>query len=111
SGPGEQARFVVSRIRDLLSHGTDLHDMAVLYRSHFHSLELQVELTREGIPYVVRSGLRFFEQAHVKDVVAVLRVLYNPRDEISWARILKLLPRIGNATARKIVEALRATDY
>jgi ATP-dependent DNA helicase UvrD/PcrA len=111
SGPGEQARFVVSRIQDLLSRGTDLRDMAVLYRSHFHSLELQVELTRAGIPYLVRSGLRFFEQAHVKDVVAVLRVLYNPRDEISWSRVLKLLPRIGQATARKIVDALRGAEF
>jgi DNA helicase-2/ATP-dependent DNA helicase PcrA len=111
SGPGEQARFIVSRIQDLLSRGTDLRDMAVLYRSHFHSLEFQVELTRAGIPYLVRSGLRFFEQAHVKDVVAVLRVLFSPRDEISWSRILKLLPRIGPATARKIVEALRGVEF
>jgi DNA helicase II / ATP-dependent DNA helicase PcrA len=111
SGPAEQARFVVSRIQDLLSRGQDLRDLAVLYRSHFHSLELQVELTREGIPYIIRSGVRFFEQAHVKDVVAVLRVLFNPRDEVSWSRILKLLPRIGQATAKKIVEALRRAEH
>jgi DNA helicase-2/ATP-dependent DNA helicase PcrA len=110
AGPGEQARFVVSRIQDLQGR-LDLRDMAILYRSHYHSLELQVELTRAGLPYMVRSGLRFFEQAHVKDVVAVLRVLYNPRDEISWARILKLLPRIGPATARKIVDALRSAEF
>jgi DNA helicase-2/ATP-dependent DNA helicase PcrA len=80
--------------------------MAVLYRSHYHSLELQLELTRRGIPYRVRSGVRFFEQAHIKDVVAYLRVIVNPRDELAWKRILRLVPQVGPATANRIWERL-----
>ena len=64
----------------------------MLYRAHYHSMELQMELTRRDIPFEIRSGLRFFEQAHIKDVVAFLRVMVNPTDEISWKRMLKMLP-------------------
>jgi DNA helicase-2/ATP-dependent DNA helicase PcrA len=80
--------------------------MAVLYRSHFHALELQLELVRRGIPYEVRSGVRFFEQAHVKDVTSYLRLLVNPRDELAWKRVLKLIPKVGNATAARLWERL-----
>jgi len=80
--------------------------MAVLYRSHFHSLEVQMELTRRGIPYDVRSGVRFFEQAHIKDVTSYLRLVVNPRDELAWKRVLKLTPKIGNATAARVWERL-----
>jgi DNA helicase-2/ATP-dependent DNA helicase PcrA len=78
----------------------------VLYRSHFHALELQLELTRRGVPYEVRSGVRFFEQAHIKDVTAYLRLIVNPRDELAWKRVLKLIPKIGNATASRVWERL-----
>jgi DNA helicase-2/ATP-dependent DNA helicase PcrA len=78
----------------------------VLYRSHYHSLELQLELTRRGVPYRVRSGVRFFEQAHIKDVVSYLRVITNPRDELAWKRILRLIPQVGNQTANRIWERL-----
>jgi DNA helicase-2/ATP-dependent DNA helicase PcrA len=84
--------------------------MAALYRSHYHALELQLELTRRGIPYEVRSGVRFFEQAHIKDVVADLRLLVNPRDELAWKRVLKLVPRIGQATAGRIRERLAGAE-
>src|SRR5437763_9333785 len=70
----QQAVFVASRVLELRDEGISLHDVAVLYRSHYHSLELQLELTRRGIPYRVRSGVRFFEQAHIKDVVSYLRL-------------------------------------
>jgi DNA helicase-2/ATP-dependent DNA helicase PcrA len=80
--------------------------MAVLYRSHFHALELQLELTRRGIPYEVRSGVRFFEQAHIKDVTAYLRLVVNPRDELAWKRVLKLIPKVGSATAARVWERL-----
>ncbi|MBI2900664.1 MAG: ATP-dependent helicase [Planctomycetes bacterium] len=103
----DQARFVAQRALELRDEGMDFRDVAVLYRAHWHSMELQMELTRLGIPFVVRSGLRFFEQAHVKDVAAVLRIMDNPLDEISWKRVLRLYPRIGAATAERIWEALR----
>lgn len=102
----QQAAFVAARILELRDEGVPLDEMAVLYRSHFHSLELQLELTRRGIPYDVRSGVRFFEQAHIKDVVAYLRLLVNPRDELAWKRVLKLIPKIGNATAARVWEKL-----
>jgi len=105
----EQARFVVSRIVDLIADGGSLADMAVLYRSHYQSMELQMELQRQNIPFEVRSGLRFFEQAHVKDVLSYLRIVVNPYDELSWKRVLRLIPGIGNTTARKIFHAVTAS--
>ena len=71
----------------------------MLYRAHTHSMELQMELARRGIPFVVRSGVRFFEQAHIKDVLAHLRFVQNPQDELSFKRIVKLVPGIGAAGA------------
>lgn len=102
----QQAEFVAGRILELRDEGVPLSEMAVLYRSHWHSLELQLELTRRDIPYQVRSGIRFFEQAHIKDIIAHLRLLVNPRDELAWKRALKLVPGIGNATAHKIWERI-----
>jgi DNA helicase-2/ATP-dependent DNA helicase PcrA len=98
----QQAAFVAARILELRDEGVPLNEMAVLYRSHFHALELQIELTRRGIPYEVRSGVRFFEQAHIKDVTSYLRLIVNPRDELAWKRVLKLIPKIGNATAGRV---------
>jgi len=102
-----QASFVAQRVMELAGEGIGLGDMAVLYRAHSHSLQLQVELTRRSIPYVVRSGVRFFEQAHIKDVLAHLRLLENPLDELSWLRVLKLQPGIGRTTALRIWEQTR----
>jgi DNA helicase-2/ATP-dependent DNA helicase PcrA len=102
----QQAAFIAARVLELRDEGIALEDMAVLYRSHYHSLELQLELTRRGIPYRIRSGVRFFEQAHIKDVVAYLRVITNPRDELAWKRILRLIPQVGQATANRIWEQL-----
>jgi DNA helicase-2/ATP-dependent DNA helicase PcrA len=73
-------------------------------------MDLQMELTRRRIPYEVRSGLRFFEQAHIKDIISYLRAALNPLDEISWIRILKLTPGIGNITAKKIWEHLKSAN-
>jgi DNA helicase-2/ATP-dependent DNA helicase PcrA len=98
----EQARFVAQQVLALRDEGFDLRDIAVLYRAHYHSMELQMELTRLNIPFQVRSGLRFFEQAHVKDVAAYIKVAVNGKDELAWKRILKLVPRVGKATAEKI---------
>ncbi len=102
----QQAAFIAARVLELRDEGIALEDIAVLYRSHYHSLELQLELTRRGIPYRVRSGVRFFEQAHIKDVVAYLRVITNPKDELAWKRILRLIPQVGPATANRIWEQL-----
>jgi DNA helicase-2/ATP-dependent DNA helicase PcrA len=102
----QQSAFIASRILELRDEGTSLEEIAVLYRSHYHSLELQLELTRRNIPYRIQSGVRFFEQAHIKDVISYLRIIVNPRDELAWKRILKMIPSVGNATANKIYESL-----
>ena len=98
----EQASFVAQRILELRDEGEHLSDIAVLYRSHYQSLELQMELSRRLIPYEIRSGVRFFEQAHIKDVLAYLKVVTNTRDELSWKRMLKLYPKVGEKTASEV---------
>lgn len=95
----QQAEFVAQRLLELRDEGTPLPEMAVLYRAHHQALELQIELTRRGIPYEIRSGVRFFEQQHVKDVLAHLRLLVNPKDETSFKRAMKLLPKVGERIA------------
>ncbi len=102
----DQARFVAQRILEWHDEGEKLSDVAVLYRAHYQALELQIELTRRGIPYEIRSGTRFFEQRHVKDVLAFLRIVVNPKDELSWKRALKLYPRIGERSAAAVWEAI-----
>jgi DNA helicase II / ATP-dependent DNA helicase PcrA len=98
----EQAQFVAQRILELRDQDIDLNDIAVLYRAHYHALELQLELSRRGIPYQITSGIRFFEQAHIKDVVSFLRLVANPRDEVAFKRMVKLLPGIGNRSAENL---------
>jgi DNA helicase II / ATP-dependent DNA helicase PcrA len=98
----EQAQFVAQRILELRDENVDLNDIAVLYRAHYHAVELQLELSRRGIPYQITSGIRFFEQAHIKDVTAFVRVVANPRDEVAFKRMVKLLPGIGNRTAENL---------
>ncbi len=102
----QQSAFIAARILELRDEGTSLEEIAVMYRSHYHSLELQLELTRRNIPYRVQSGVRFFEQAHLKDVISYLRIIVNPRDELAWKRILKMIPSVGNATANRIYESM-----
>jgi DNA helicase-2/ATP-dependent DNA helicase PcrA len=98
----EQARFVAQRALELRDEGINLNDIAVLYRSHFHALELQLELSRRNIPFTITSGIRFFEQAHIKDLAGFLKLLHNPADEISFKRIVRLLSGIGNKGADKL---------
>jgi DNA helicase II / ATP-dependent DNA helicase PcrA len=95
----EQAQFVAQRILELRDEDVPLNDIAVLYRAHYHAIELQLELSRRGVPYVITSGIRFFEQAHIKDVTAFIRLVANPRDEVAFKRLVKLLPGIGNRSA------------
>ena len=101
----EQAQFVAQRILELRDENVDLNDIAVLYRAHYHALELQLELSRRGIPYQITSGIRFFEQAHIKDVISFLRFVANPRDEVAFKRMVKLLPGIGNRSAENLWNA------
>jgi DNA helicase-2/ATP-dependent DNA helicase PcrA len=101
----EQAQFVAQRILELRDENIDLNEIAVLYRAHYHALELQLELSRRGIPYQITSGIRFFEQAHIKDVISFLRLVANPRDEVAFKRMVKLLPGIGNRSAENLWNA------
>src|SRR3954468_10864409 len=98
----EQARFVAQRILELRDEGIELDEIAVLYRAHYHAIELQLEFSRRGIPYVITSGVRFFEQAHVKDVTSFVRFVANPRDEVAFKRMVKLLPGIGGKIAEDL---------
>ncbi len=110
SDMSEEAEFVCQQVLEWHEEGLGLASMAVLYRNHYDSVLLQAELVGRGIPYTVRSGLRFFEQAHVKDVLAYLRVTVNPRDEAAWRRLLSLLPGIGPAKSTTIHAAIAASD-
>src|SRR5216110_3274298 len=98
----EQAQFIAQRILELRDEDVDLNQIAVLYRAHYHALELQLELSRRGIPYQITSGIRFFEQAHIKDVISFIRFVANPRDEVAFKRMVKLLPCIGNRSAENL---------
>lgn len=104
----EEADLVCQQVLEARDREVPLGRMAVLYRNHHDSVVLQGELVTRGIPYTVRSGLRFFEQAHFKDVLAFLRVVLNPRDEASWRRILLLLPGIGPVSAASIYQRVGA---
>ena len=104
----EQAAFVAQRALELRDEGIPLNEMAVLYRSHFHALELQLELTRRNIPFSITSGIRFFEQAHVKDVAAYLKLVHNPSDELSFKRLARMMPGVGGKSADKLWNVFRA---
>lgn len=97
-----QSRFIAEYVLHLLDEGRNLSDIAVLYRSHWHSLEIQLEFQRRNIPFHIRGGLRFFEQAHMKDILCYLRIMQNPTDELAWLRLLKMLPRVGSALSRRV---------
>src|SRR5437879_12892478 len=91
----EQAQFVAERSPELRDEDVDLGEIAVLYRAHYHAIELQLELSRRGIPYQITSGVRFFEQADIKDVTSFVRFTANPRDEVAFKRMVKLMRGIG----------------
>ena len=98
----QQAQFVAQRIMELRENGCDLNEIAVLYRAHYHSMELQMELTRHGIPFQITSGIRFFEQAHIKDAAAFLKFVVNPDDEVAFKRMARLLPGVGARSAEHL---------
>ena len=98
----QQAKFVAQRVLELNGEGVPLQEMAILFRSRFQALELEMELMKRNIPYVVRGGVRFFEQAHIKDTLAYLKVLINPQDELSFKRAICLHKGIGRGYAVKV---------
>lgn len=102
-----QSRFVVDKVLELSRQGIPLNDIAVLFRAGFHAFDLEVELTREGITYVKYGGFKFMESAHIKDILAYLRVLCNPYDRLSWFRILLLVDKIGPKSADTLYNNVR----
>ena len=105
-----QSRFVCQRVLELREEGVPLWDMAVLFRSSFHSFDLEFELARRDIPFVKRGGFRFMESAHIKDLLAHLRVVSNPRDAVSWNRVLTLLEGVGPKMSRTLIDRILAHD-
>jgi DNA helicase-2/ATP-dependent DNA helicase PcrA len=102
----EQSRFVAQRIGELLEEGVPLHEISVLFRAGSHSFDLEIELGKHAIPFRKFGGIRFAESAHIKDVLAFLRLVVNPSDTLSWFRALKLLDHIGDATVEQITDYL-----
>jgi DNA helicase II / ATP-dependent DNA helicase PcrA len=98
----KQANFVAQRITELVRSGVPFNEIAVLYRAHYHSMEMQMEFVRRDIPFDIRSGIRFFEQAHIKDVTSYMRIMVNPGDELAWQRLLLMYPKVGKVTFNKI---------
>src|ERR1700688_1840839 len=100
----ERARFIVARILETRESGTLLKEQAVLFRTSSHSGPLEIELTRRNIPFVKFGGLKFLDAAHIKDMLALLRFVENPRDRVAGFRLLHLLPGIGSATAQRVLD-------
>lgn len=103
-----QSRFVAQRILELREQGLELGEIAVLFRSSFHSFDLELELQRRDIPFIKRGGFKFIETAHIKDVLAHLRVVANPADAVSWLRVLMLVPGVGHRRAERLIDEIVA---
>ena len=107
----DQALFVASRIQEYIEKGTPPQEIAVLFRAAYHSFQLETELNLRGIKFIKRGGLRLTESAHIKDILSVLRIIFNPQDVLSWNRALQLIPNVGPKTIEKIMaEVLIAPD-
>ncbi len=104
----QQAQFIVRRIQALTKEGVSANEMAILYRAHYQSMDLQMELSRAGIDYQITSGVRFFEQAHIKDLVSQLRFVLNPQDSAAFQRFMLLLPKVGPRTALRLLSLAQA---
>jgi DNA helicase II / ATP-dependent DNA helicase PcrA len=110
AGENAQSRFVAQKILELREEGVPLGEIAVLFRSSFHSFDLEIELSRRGVPFVKRGGIKFIEAAHVKDVLAYLRVVHNPQDAVSWHRILMLVEGVGPKKAQEVLAGVLKSD-
>ncbi len=106
----QQSQFVVQQLLDLREEGIELNDIGVLFRSGFHSFDLEIELNRANIPYTKFGGIKFIETAHIKDMLAYLRVMFNPKDAVSWQRILLLLDGVGPRTASMVMDKLSSLN-
>ncbi|MCX5678877.1 MAG: ATP-dependent helicase [Candidatus Omnitrophica bacterium] len=104
----DEAAWIVDKIKELRDEGIDVHHQAVLFRSAYVSIPLQAELSKNGIDYQVFGGLKFYETAHVKDLLAHMKIVLNIKDEIAWHRILTLIEGIGPKTADRIAEDIMA---
>lgn len=102
----QQAECITQRVLELNEEGVPLKNMAVLFRADYHAMELELALNKKSIPYIKRGGVRFFEQAHLKDVLAFLKIVHNPQDELAWYRILILQAGIGQKGAQKILNSI-----
>ncbi len=100
--PRAQSDFVATRAQELIDGGMEPEEIAVLYRAHYQSMEIQMEFTARGMPFQITSGLRFFEQAHVKDVSSFIRLVVNRRDEVSFKRMALMMPGVGDASASRL---------
>lgn len=103
-----QSRFVVQKVLELREQGVPLNDVAVLFRSSYLSFDLEIELNKANIPFAKYGGFKFVETAHIKDIVAYLRILENPRDAVAWNRVLLLVDGVGPRTAEKVIEDILA---
>jgi DNA helicase II / ATP-dependent DNA helicase PcrA len=101
-----QSKFIIDKILDLREEGVPLKDIAVLFRSSFFSFDLEIELNKANIPFQKFGGMKFIETAHIKDVLAFLRIAANPKDVVSWYRVLLLHEGVGPKTAQKILDEL-----
>ncbi|MBR9978497.1 MAG: ATP-dependent helicase [Bacteroidetes bacterium] len=105
-GEETQSRFIAQQVLELREEGVALREMAVLFRAGYHSFDLEIELARCNIPYVKFGGLKLMETAHIKDVLAYLRIIENPKDVLSWTRVLLLLDGIGPVSAERITDEI-----
>jgi DNA helicase-2/ATP-dependent DNA helicase PcrA len=109
-GETDQARYVIEQVLERREAGTALKQQAVLFRTSSHSGALEVELTRRNIPYVKFGGLKFLDAAHVKDVMALLRFVQNPRDRVVGFRVMQLLPGVGPVSAQRVLDHIAVPD-
>ncbi len=105
-GENAQSRFIAQKILELREEGVPLDEIAVLFRSSFHAFDLELELSRRNLPFVKRGGFKFIETAHVKDLLAYMRVIHNPLDSVSWNRLLLLVEGVGPKKAKDLIAAL-----
>ncbi len=109
-GENSQSRFIAQKILELREEGVPLDEMAVLFRSSFHAFDLEIELTKRDIPFVKRGGFKFLETAHVKDLLAHLRIVHNPLDTVSWNRSLLLVDGVGQKRSRDLMAQLVGSE-
>ena len=105
-----QGQYIAQKIKDFQYDGQDLRGIAILARSMYQTIDIQLALSNHNIPYIVRGGQRYFEQAHIKDILTFLKVLHNFKDEVAWRRLLLMFDGIGAKYAQTIVEKIAAQD-